>query len=164
MTALTALIDRSLAPLALVQREPPLRHGNAAFLALTGPEPWAALESGLTRLFQEGNLVDIRIDRDSLPPLLLSLWPLHGAAGTAPAGALVVAVGAAPTGTAAPVPLKAVHDLRGALNNIGLSVELLLRAPLAPADRTARLRELRELVEGAGQLLDRLPAAPRASH
>ena len=164
MTALTALIDRSLAPLALVQREPPLRHGNTAFLALTGPEPWAALNSGLTRLFQDGDPVDIRIERDGLSPILVSLWPLHGAAGTGPAGALVVAGATPPADSEAPVPIKAVHDLRGALNNIGLSVELLLRAPLSPADRTARLRELRELVEGAGHLLERLPAPSRAPH
>lgn len=162
MTALTILVDRALAPLAVVQVEPPLHHGNAAFLALVGPAPWTALEPALARMFAEGAPGDASIGGDGPRAVHCSLWPLRVASADSPAAALVVAFPAPGLDPASPA--KAVHDLRGSLNNIGLAVELLLRAPLSPADRAARLRELRDLVDATGRLLERFPSpAPRRS-
>jgi hypothetical protein len=158
VTALTNLVDRALAPLALVQRAPPLRHANAAFLALAGPLPWVGLEAAIARLFDGGAPVETGVGEDGQPGVLFSLWPLHDTGSGGPAAALIVAF---PSASPEPgFPAKAVHDLRGSLNNIGLSVELLLRAPLSPADRAARLHELRELVDIAGKLLERFPSRP----
>jgi hypothetical protein len=140
---------------AVVQVEPPLRHANAAFLALAGPAPWTSLEPALARLFEGGAPGDASIGGNGQPTVQFSLWPLHGASPGGPAAALIVAFPA--PGSDPVFPAKAVHDLRGSLNNIGLAVELLLRAPLSPADRAARLRELRDLVEATGRLLERFP-------
>lgn len=151
------LVDRALAPLAVVQVEPPLHHANAAFLALAGPAPWTSLEPALARLFEDGAPADASISGNGLPAVQFSLWPLHGVSTGRPAAALIVAFPA--PGPDPVFPAKAVHDLRGSLNNIGLAVELLLRAPLSPADRAARLRELRDLVDATGRLLERFPSS-----
>ena len=158
VTALTNLVDRAVVPMAVVQAEPPLHHSNAAFLALAGPAPWTSLQPALARLFADGTPGDASIGGNGQPVVPCSVWPLHGASASGPAAALIVAF---PGPSPEPVfPAKAVHDLRGSLNNIGLAVELLLRAPLSPADRAARLRELRDLVDATGRLLERLPSPP----
>ena len=162
VTALTNLVDRTLAPLAVVQVEPPLHHANAAFLALAGPAPWTDLEPALARLFEDGAPGAASIGGNGHPAVQFSLWRLHDASAGGPASALIVAVPV--SSPDAVVPARAIHDLRGSLNNIGLAVELLLRAPLSPADRAARLRELRDLVDATGRLLERFPStAPRSS-
>lgn len=158
VTALTNLVDRAFVPLAVVQAAPPLHHANAAFLALAGPAPWTTLEPALARLFAEGAPGQASIGGDGQPAVQVSLWPLHGASAAGPAAALIVAFSG--PGADPGVPGKAVHDLRGSINNIGLAVELLLRAPLSPADRAARLRELRDLVEATVRLLERFPSPP----
>jgi signal transduction histidine kinase len=47
-----------------------------------------------------------------------------------------------------------LHDLRGAVNNIGLAVEAVVRLPLDPAEREERLGLLRESVERLAALLE----------
>jgi hypothetical protein len=156
------LLETSPAPLALFG--PELRESlcNTAFRELTGMRPtlgtgepddaWVRLRQLVEPVLQGGRAAMVSLSLPDGRQVSCTVWPLAPSRDGAEA-ALVIA-------TPAPGPLRrlpsdrALHDLRGAVNNIGLAVEAVVRLPLDPAEREERLGLLRESVERLAALLE----------